>query len=469
MNELFAQLFGQQPSYATALLGEEEARRLQQQAQQQGLLNTGLSLLAGAGPSAQPRGIGQLLAQGVQAGQQAYQGAYNKALQEQALKEQIAERQQVRQEQQAIRAITPQLITPGATVPAFYGKPTIESLGDDDGNLMPGAGAVVQAPGINREALAQILSKAPTLGPKLLEQLKPLMPEYKAVGDKLFQISPLGGTPTVVPGSGKRETVTIGNALLDRDTLQVLYRDPQADPEKIRTFQAFSAMNPQQQAQFLELQKAGSGTATVYNYPPGAMAPDKGTRKDVEAALVSSGERLALYNQIDAQFRPEFLQPKFRVAQSWSAIKDRAGVGLSPQERQTLSDFSQFKQNATTNINKTIKDITGAAMSESEAVRIRSTLPDPGQGLFDGDSPVEFESKMNEALRQLKLVEARNSYILRRGLSFKDVSLSDMPKLINDRAAELAKQYKVDLKNMTPQQSQAIRRQLSAEFGITAD
>jgi len=219
----------------------------------------------------------------------------------------------------------------------------------------------------------------------------------------------------------------------------------------------------------LELQKAGSGGATVYNYPPGAMAPDKGTRKDVEAALVASGERLALYNQIDAQFRPEFLQPKFRIAQSWSAIKDRAGVGLNPQDRQTLSDFSQFKQNALTNINKTIKDITGAAMSEGEAVRIRSTLPDPGQGLFDGDSPVEFESKMNEALRQLKLVEARNSYILRRGLSFKDVSLSDMPKLINDRAAELAKQYKVDLKNMTPQQSQAIRRQLSAEFGITAD
>ena len=130
MNELFAQLFGQQPSYATALLGEEEARRLRQQAQQQGLLNVGLSLLAGSGPSAQPRGIGQLLAQGVQAGQQAYQGAYNRALQEQAVREQLAERRlameeraRVMREQQLAEQSLPQVLrrpmvqTPEGEVP----------------------------------------------------------------------------------------------------------------------------------------------------------------------------------------------------------------------------------------------------------------------------------------------------------------------------------------------------------------
>lgn len=130
MNELFSQLFGQQPSYATALLGEEEARRLQQQAQQQGLLNIGLSLLAGSGPSAQPRGIGQLLAQGVQAGQQAYQGAYNRALQEQAVREQLAERRlameeraRVMREQQLAEQSLPQVLrrpmvqTPEGEVP----------------------------------------------------------------------------------------------------------------------------------------------------------------------------------------------------------------------------------------------------------------------------------------------------------------------------------------------------------------
>ncbi len=110
MNELFAQLFGQSPSYANALFGEDEAARLRQQAQQQGLLNVGLSLLAGSGPSPQRRGVGQLLAQGVAAGQQAYQGAYDKAMRDRMIQEQLAERQQLRQEQQAAQALLPQIL-----------------------------------------------------------------------------------------------------------------------------------------------------------------------------------------------------------------------------------------------------------------------------------------------------------------------------------------------------------------------
>lgn len=100
MDELLARLFGNQPSYAPQLLGEDQARLLQQQAQQSGLLNVGLALLAGAGPSPQRRGVGELLAQGVMAGQQAYAGAYDKAVRDRMLQEQLAERQQARAEQQ---------------------------------------------------------------------------------------------------------------------------------------------------------------------------------------------------------------------------------------------------------------------------------------------------------------------------------------------------------------------------------
>ena len=168
MNELFSQLFGQQPSYATALLGEEEARRLQQQAQQQGLLNTGLSLLASSGPSTQRRGIGQLLAQGVQAGQQAYQGAYNRALQEQSVREQLAERQQMRQEQMAAQQLLPQILRPGAQTPTFYGRPTQMPMRDDEGNIMPGAGVSVGQPQIDLNTLQQLLTRAPSVARNVL-------------------------------------------------------------------------------------------------------------------------------------------------------------------------------------------------------------------------------------------------------------------------------------------------------------
>lgn len=188
MNELFGQLFGQQPSYAQMLLGEEEARRLQQQAQQQGLLNVGLSLLAGAGPSAQPRGIGQLLAQGVQAGQQAYQGAYNKALQEQALKEQIQERQQLRQEQQMAQTLLPRIFRPGQ-----------ELYGEDIMGQRVGVG--IGEPQLDLQTLQQLLVQAPNVGAKMLPTIeaarKLTAPERVTLseGQQVYQMSPEGFQP----------------------------------------------------------------------------------------------------------------------------------------------------------------------------------------------------------------------------------------------------------------------------------
>lgn len=211
MNELFAQLFGQQPSYATALLGEEEARRLRQQAQQQGLLNVGLSLLAGSGPSAQPRGIGQLLAQGVQAGQQAYQGAYNRAIQEQALKEQIQERQQARQEQMAAQQLLPQIIRPGGPVVNYYGKQTGFALRDDEGNIMPGAEMGVSAPQLDMNVLTRLLTTAPSVARNVLPTVeafrKMTAPEAPVVvGAEQALVRPSG--EVVFQGRGKPEKPT---------------------------------------------------------------------------------------------------------------------------------------------------------------------------------------------------------------------------------------------------------------------
>jgi len=84
-------LFPQAPSYISGLLGEDEADRLRRQAQQSGLLNIGLSLLAGAGPQPQRTGIGQLLAQGVMAGQQASRNAYEQAVKDKMMQQQLQE------------------------------------------------------------------------------------------------------------------------------------------------------------------------------------------------------------------------------------------------------------------------------------------------------------------------------------------------------------------------------------------
>lgn len=209
MNELLAQIFGSQPSYAGQLLGEDEARRLQQQAQQSGLLNVGLALLSGAGPSTQRRGVGELLAQGVMAGQQAYQGAYNKALQEQALKEQIAERQQLRREQMAAQQLLPQIIRPGGPVVNYYGKQTGFALRDDEGNIMPGAGMGVSAPQLDMNVLTRLLTTAPSVAGKVLPTVeafrKLTAPEEfdLAEGAQRFRRDPVTGQVTPIAGAPK--------------------------------------------------------------------------------------------------------------------------------------------------------------------------------------------------------------------------------------------------------------------------
>lgn len=202
MNELLAQLFGSQPSYAGQLLGEDEARRLQQQAQQSGLLNVGLALLAGAGPSPQRRGVGELLAQGVMAGQQAYQGAYNRALQEQALKEQIQERQQLRQEQMAAQQLLPQILRPGPEIGrTFYGQPTSSGIRDEYGNLFPGAEVKLGAPQLDLNTLQQLLTRAPSVAGKVLPTVEAFQkltaPKRMTLkeGEQVFEEGPGGLVP----------------------------------------------------------------------------------------------------------------------------------------------------------------------------------------------------------------------------------------------------------------------------------
>jgi hypothetical protein len=210
MDELLARLFGNQPSYAPQLLGEDQARLLQQQAQQSGLLNVGLALLAGAGPSPQRRGVGELLAQGVMAGQQAYAGAYDKAVRDRMMQEQLAERQQARAEQQAAQALLPQILRPGAQTATFYGQPAQGGIRDEEGNLFPGVEMRVGQPQIDMNTLQRLLTQAPNVAGKVLPTIEAFRklsaPERIKLGaeETLTEITPEGQTRVVATGAPKQ-------------------------------------------------------------------------------------------------------------------------------------------------------------------------------------------------------------------------------------------------------------------------
>jgi hypothetical protein len=84
--------------------------------------------------------------------------------------------------------------------------------------------------------------------------LKDLQPEYKEVNGALYEIS-AGMAPKLVAGNKKRDTVTVGNVVLDKDNMSVLYTAPDADASSIKEFKDFNKLTPKEQKAYLVLQE----------------------------------------------------------------------------------------------------------------------------------------------------------------------------------------------------------------------
>lgn len=215
----FSALFPPAPSYFPGLLGEEQARLAQQQAQQQGLLGAALGLMQAGGPSRTPVSFGQSLAQGLQAGQQAYTGALQQRVQEQMIAQQIAEQQRMLKEREAARTILPTLIKDSAAQQSFYGQPSAFPQRDQDGNLMPGAGTIPGKPEVDIGAAMRLLAQAPDVASKVLPTIesfrKMFAPEKVTLkpGEQVFEMR--GGQYVPVAGVTKPEYKEVGGALYD--------------------------------------------------------------------------------------------------------------------------------------------------------------------------------------------------------------------------------------------------------------
>jgi hypothetical protein len=198
------------PSYLPGLLGEEQARLAQRQAQQQGLLGAALGLMQAGAPSRTPISTGQALAQGLAAGQQAYGNVLQQRVQEQMIAQQIAEQQRALREQEAARAILPSIMRQGQAQPTLYGQPTAFPLRDDEGNVMPGAGVSQGAPSLDLNAALRLLTEAPSVAAKVLptvQQFQKLgQPERVTLseGQQVFEMTPQGFMPIAgAPKQGK--------------------------------------------------------------------------------------------------------------------------------------------------------------------------------------------------------------------------------------------------------------------------
>lgn len=165
------------------------------------------------------------------------------------------------------------------------------------------------------------------------------------------------------------------------------------------------------------LTKKGGGTdVTVTMGSDDAMPLEKANIKTVQMDVIKGARTEDMLADIEATFRPEFQEIPTRISLEWSEIKSKLGAGLDKDDAELLRDYSEYQQNAIYAINQYIRDITGAQMSVAEAQRLALALPQVGTGVFDGDSPERFKSKLDNAIRQVKRAQERANYFLRKGI-----------------------------------------------------
>lgn len=262
--------FGTTPDYLGGLLGDD-LNRYRQDAQQQALQAAALGLLQAGAPSRTPGGGALAIAQGLQMGQQAYKNALREGVQEKLMQGQIEDLMQKRREQQLVRQFLPNLMQQVPGQQMIFNQPS-QVIRDEEGNLMPGAQVTAPTQRLNPQALQQLAIAAPETFSKLAPGLKAFAPEYKEVNGQLVAIPAFGGEPSVAFGQPKRETVTVGNTVLDKNNFQVLYQAPDAPAASIKEFQDFIKLPPDQQRAYINLQEQKRPSTTI-------NMPTEGERK----------------------------------------------------------------------------------------------------------------------------------------------------------------------------------------------
>ncbi len=205
------------------------------------------------------------------------------------------------------------------------------------------------------------------------------------------------------------------------------------------------------------------GTTIRTGVRTGSGTLAKKTIGDIQKKKFSGLERLATTQRIKKLFRPEFqtlgvrwktFATKWKEKLKGTPVEKLLNLDVSGQDRTLLREYTTYRKTAMTNLNQGIHDRTGAQVGRHEVPRIKAEFPDPGQGLFDGDSYTEFRAKTNESLRLLTLADYRYGWYLKQGLSQPDID-----NLVNTKKA-----ISIDeMQNMLEEQGQAVLSELTVQ------
>jgi hypothetical protein len=196
----------------------------------------------------------------------------------------------------------------------------------------------------------------------------------------------------------------------------------------------------------------------------GSGGMGKAAQNTVEKEILEHGDQMSAMKTIQNLYRPEFQQIGTKWNATLTAIQNKAGVDVDPRDRKQLEEFSKYRAEAAQAFSMTLKRLSGVAVNPTEFKRTEAWMPNPGTGIFDGDSPIELEAKRQRMEDFTRRALIKYNYIRKNGLSKDDIDVDDMPAIVQKRgdelATRLAQRYKGD------ELKRAVKSALSDEFGF---
>jgi len=289
---------------------------------------------------------------------------------------------------------------------------------------MPGGGMAADAMGMAYQATAQagnqqiglmndenalvraLIGKDPRMLAQVKEQMlaarMPKEQELIQTNWGVFQQQPDGSLKTLTepPKDKKRRVLKPGDVLYDEETGEVLTRIPE-DVKQKTWLSEESRMGDNGVPEVRPTIIREDGTSI----PAGPWGPSS-RAFGITTPVMGTGERakwrdrieetrrsLREFGEIKRMFDPEFLTTVGRARSGVGEIMSRFNViDLFPGEKERYSDRNEFFTAVSDRANRYIKEITGAQMSEAEASRLLTAIPNVK------DDPVAFSDKLNRVI-----------------------------------------------------------------------
>lgn len=437
------------PSYLNAIATPEQIQTAKNQSLFQGLLGTAIGYLA------QPKNQGYgsavpYLAKSYLQGMEMAQSPYQRLERDVLMKEKFDQMALEKQRQADLKTLQDNMYitTPAETITTSDYQP-VDKVGPSGERVIAPSfqpsttTEVVVKPEqkvLNQQKLMEYAIKYPDKGGQFVDTItklealnRPQGTRQLSMEEKISRNLPLTieyqvnkeGTISQIAGTGKEidygvERNARASAIINPLTGQP-YESFQQLPAELR-----NQVN-------LSIDKSKENNAKLM----GGLEIGTSGNTDIDKALIAQGGRRSRLTALQNSFKPEYLTygGKFDYAKFTTLEKINPDL-LTDDQRQYIKEYKQFTVNAYDELNKYIKDITGAALSESEADRIRQAIAD-----VDKNSPTEFKAALDEAAAQIQRAEARLLYLKKNGFkSIDDVSLGEFNSIIDQKGLEFEKE-----------------------------